>query len=111
MSARDDPVAAVFSALADGTRRDVVSELSGGPATPTQLANRLPVSRQAVAKHLAMLESAGLVEVTREGRQAHYRLTPAPLTDAMSWMARVGAEWDQRLDTLKTLLTEETSHD
>jgi DNA-binding transcriptional ArsR family regulator len=107
MRSADDPVGAVFAALADSTRRDVVSCLSAGPATPTQLASRLPVTRQAVAKHLTTLQSAGLVEVTREGREAHYRLTPAPLTDAMSWMAQVGAEWDQRLDALRSILAED----
>src|SRR3712207_6619881 len=100
-----DPVGAVFPALADGTRREVVAHLSAaGPSTPTQLASQLPVTRQAVAKHLATLESAGLVEVTRAGRQARYRLTPAPLTDAMTWMAQVGAQWDQRLEALRELL-------
>jgi DNA-binding transcriptional ArsR family regulator len=103
-----DPVGAVFSALADGTRREVVARLSaGGPATPTELAGSLPVTRQAVAKHLALLESAGLVEVTRAGREAHYRLTPAPLADAMTWMAEVGAQWDQRLGALRALLDED----
>jgi DNA-binding transcriptional ArsR family regulator len=62
------------------------------------------VSRQAVTKHLAALQSAGLVGVTREGREAHYHLTPAPLADAVTWMAQVGAEWDQRLDALRALL-------
>jgi DNA-binding transcriptional ArsR family regulator len=106
----DDPVGAVFSALADGTRREVVARLSAkGPATPTQLAGQLPVTRQAVAKHLAALESAGLVEVTRAGREAHYRLTPAPLHEAMSWMAKVGAQWDQRLAALRVLIDEAAS--
>lgn len=103
-----DPVGVVFAALADHTRRQVVSHLSAqGPATPTQLASQLPITRQAVAKHLAALSDAGLVAVTRSGREARYRLTPAPLADAMTWMVEVGAEWDRRLDALRALLVEE----
>ncbi|MGH8903048.1 MAG: ArsR/SmtB family transcription factor [Egibacteraceae bacterium] len=94
-----DPVGVVFAALADGTRRQVVSHLSAqGPTTPTQLAGLLPITRQAVAKHLAALSEAGLVSVTRSGREARYRLTPAPLAAALAWMIEVGAEWDRRLD-------------
>ncbi|CAN5385706.1 hypothetical protein BH23ACT7_BH23ACT7_22460 [soil metagenome] len=101
-------VGVVFAALADATRRDVVVHLSSdGPATPTQLAARLPVTRQAVAKHLAALESAGLVAVSREGREARYRFTPEPLADAMSWITDVGLQWDRRLDALRALLGEE----
>ncbi len=96
---------AVFTALADPTRREVVTLLSsGGPATATALAAALPVSRQAVAKHLAQLDEAGLVARTRAGREIRYALTPAPMTDAMGWMAEVGAAWDRRLDALHELL-------
>lgn len=96
---------AIFTALADPTRREVVTLLSsGGPATATALAAALPVSRQAVAKHLAQLDEAGLVSRTRAGREIRYALTPAPMTDAMGWMAEVGAAWDRRLDALHELL-------
>ena len=71
-----------------------------GDATATELAAELPVTRQAVAKHLAALHKAGLVEPRREGRETRYTLTPAPLVDAMGWMADVGADWDQRLARL-----------
>jgi DNA-binding transcriptional ArsR family regulator len=102
---QQDPAGTVFAALADHTRRQVVSYLSAqGPTTPTQLASQLPITRQAVAKHLAALSDAGLVAVTRSGREARYRLTPGPLADAMAWMAAVGAEWDRRLEALHTLL-------
>ena len=98
-------VDAVFAALSDPTRRDVIRHLSEeGPATATELAGRVPVSRQAVAKHLAALAEAGLVSAEREGREKRYRLTPPPLRDAMSWMAAVGAEWDERLETLRRQL-------
>jgi DNA-binding transcriptional ArsR family regulator len=91
----------VFAALADPTRRTVMREVSvRGSATATELAPPLGVTRQAVAKHLAALQRAGLVEPRRHGRETRYVLTPAPLADAMDWMAQVGAGWDQRLARL-----------
>lgn len=96
---------AVFSALSDPTRRAVMQSLSDdGPSTVTELAARLPVSRQAVAKHLDALETAGLVSATVSGRSRRYRLTPRPMTGAMAWMTDVGAEWDERLEALRRLV-------
>ena len=101
----EERVGAVFAALADPTRRQVVQSLSGGTTvTASRLASELPITRQAVAKHLAALDHAGLVEAERRGRETHYRLTPAPLSEAASWMAAVGAEWDDRLEALRTHL-------
>ena len=98
-----DPVGATFAALADPTRRHVIGVLSeGGAVSATQLARELPISRQAVAKHLAALAEAGLVEASREGRETRYRLTPGPLVEAMSWLERVGAQWDERLAALQS---------
>jgi DNA-binding transcriptional ArsR family regulator len=95
-------VDAVFSALADERRRSVVELLAArGGATQTELARELPVTRQAVAKHLASLEDAGLVEVTRSGREARYALTPEPLTEAVAWIESVGGQWDERLAALR----------
>ena len=97
-----DPAGAVFGALADPTRRFVVRCLAeGGPVTATELAERLPITRQAVTKHLAALHEAGLVERAKEGREMRYRLTPDPFTDAVAWMADVGAGWERRLDGLR----------
>ena len=91
----------MFAALADPTRRQVVRTLSEQPdLTASRLAGELPMTRQAVAKHLAALDRAGLVEGRREGRELRYSLTPAPLADAMDWMAAVGAQWDDRLARL-----------
>jgi DNA-binding transcriptional ArsR family regulator len=99
---RDRPVDLVFSALSDPTRRAVIRCLSdGGPRSLARLAEELPVSRQAVAKHLAQLEEAGLVSVETTGRRRTYELTPAPLAEAMGWMVDVGADWDERLASLK----------
>jgi ArsR family transcriptional regulator, cadmium/lead-responsive transcriptional repressor len=97
-----DPVASVFSALADANRRHVVEVLAErGAATPTELAGELPVTRQAVSKHLAALDEAGLVEATRSGREVRYSLTPGPLADAAAWIGRVGSRWDERLEALR----------
>jgi DNA-binding transcriptional ArsR family regulator len=96
---------AVFEALADPTRREVVRRLAqGGPATATELAGELPVTRQAVAKHLATLAEAGLVTSDRQGRETRFSFTPQPLTDAVSWMADVGSQWDDRLQALSQYL-------
>jgi DNA-binding transcriptional ArsR family regulator len=93
---------AIFSALADPTRRQVILALSEqGPSTATGLSAQLPVTRQAVTKHLAALADAGLVTATRRGREKLYRISPAPLTEAVTWMADLGARWDERLAALR----------
>jgi DNA-binding transcriptional ArsR family regulator len=101
MSATD----AVFAALADPTRRHLIEALATRPASATRLAADLPISRQAVAKHLAGLRAADLVRAERSGRETLYSLDPEPLTDAAEWMARVGAEWDSRLAELSQHLS------
>ena len=90
----------VFSALSDPTRCRVVERLGLAPATAGEIAAQLPVSRQAVVKHLAVLEAAGLAEGTREGRRVVYRLTPGQFAAAARWMGDVGAAWDRRLAAL-----------
>ena len=96
-----DRVDLVFDALADPSRRFVLETLAArGSATTTELAGELPVTRQAVAKHLRSLVRAGLVRSQRSGRERHYVLDPAPLGDAAEWIACVGAEWDARLERL-----------
>jgi DNA-binding transcriptional ArsR family regulator len=97
----DDQTGRVFSALADPTRRRLLSAISATPATATELASGLPISRQAVTKHLSALAEAGLLERERVGRDIRYRVTPEPLTEAVSWMAHVGGQWDRRLDSLR----------
>jgi DNA-binding transcriptional ArsR family regulator len=84
---------AVFSALADPTRRALLQTIAEQPAsTATALAAALPITRQAVNKHLSALADAGLLDREREGREVHYTITPAPLTGAVSWMASVGGQ-------------------
>ena len=83
----------MFSALADASRRHVLGYLADhGTATATELTGELPMTRQAVSKHLVLLSEAGLVEAERTGRETRYRLT------------RAGADWDTRLDALRRLL-------
>jgi DNA-binding transcriptional ArsR family regulator len=95
----------VFSALSDPTRRALLRTIAEQPAaTATQLAADLPISRQAVLKHLTALSEAGLIDRERAGREVRYRVTPQPLSDAVSWMADVGAQWDTRLAALKRQL-------
>jgi DNA-binding transcriptional ArsR family regulator len=97
---------AVFGALSDGTRRRLLTLLGErGEASATDLARDLPVSRQAVQKHLGTLSEAGLVAARRSGREVLYRPTPAPMSEAMAWMAEVGGQWDERLAALERQLS------
>ena len=78
----------------------MVERLGRAPATAGEIAAGLPVSRQAVVKHLAVLEAAGLAEGTRDGRRVVYRLTPGQFAAAAKWMGEVGGAWDRRLAAL-----------
>jgi DNA-binding transcriptional ArsR family regulator len=93
----------VFIALADPSRRAILAELAaGGPATATDLAARLPISRQAIAKHLTLLADAGLVTAEQgERRRVRYRLRSAPMQVAQQFLAALARDWDGRLDALK----------
>ena len=98
-------VDAVFDALSDPTRRRVVETLArGGTVTASGLAAQLPITRQAVAKHLSALRGADLVRAQRIGRETHYNLRPQPLSEAASWIQMVSAEWDDRLEALRRSL-------
>jgi DNA-binding transcriptional ArsR family regulator len=98
----EDRAGAVFGVLSDPTRRALLEEIASRPAaTATELASELPISRQAVVKHLTALADAGLLDRERSGREVRYRVTPAPLSDAVSWMADVGGQWDERLARLR----------
>lgn len=94
---------AVFVALADPTRRALLDRLAQrGPATVTELADDLPITRQAVAKHLAQLQDAGLVAPDEpDGRRVPYRLRPEPMQAALSWLSVLANRWDDRLSALR----------
>lgn len=99
-----DAMSEVLSALADPTRRRILDGLADhGSATATVLAAELPVSRQAIVKHLGILSRAGLVGGRRAGRETRYTVLPARLEEAARWMARVASDWDSRLGTIKRL--------
>ena len=93
----------VFVALADPSRRAILAALaSGGPSTATDLASQLPITRQAIAKHLALLTEAGLVLAEPgERRRVRYRLRSAPMQAAQQFLAALARDWDGRLDALK----------
>jgi DNA-binding transcriptional ArsR family regulator len=97
-----EAVDSVLVALADPTRRQLLDLLAAqGEATATTLAEGLPVSRQAVVKHLAVLGAAGLVSGSRVGREVRYAVRPAALDAAARWMAGLAADWDRRLANIK----------
>jgi len=99
--AEDD---ALWAAVADPTRRRVLEALLDcGEANTTTLAKGLPVTRQAVAKHLIVLNRVGLVAGRRRGREVRYAVRPGRLDDAAEAMARVAAQWDKRLTRIKRL--------
>ncbi len=93
----------VFIALADPSRRGILAELAAtGPATATDLANRLPITRQAIAKHLALLTGAGLVTAEPgERRRVRFRLRSAPMQVAQQFLAALARDWDDRLGALR----------
>ena len=95
---------ALWAAMADPTRRRVLDALlEQGEASTTTLARGLPVTRQAVAKHLAVLDRVGLVAGRRRGREVRYVVRPERLDDAAEALARVAAQWDRRLARIKRL--------
>jgi DNA-binding transcriptional ArsR family regulator len=106
---RPDPEAvaeAVFAALAEPTRRSILSSLAArGPATATDLAGLLPISRQAITKHLELLAASGLVLAEPgERRRIRYRVNAAPMTVAQSYLAALARDWDSKLARLRRSL-------
>ena len=95
----------LFAALSDPTRRAVFERLTrDGPASATTLSAELPISRQAVAKHLAALDAAGLVARTHHGREVRYAARVESLAGMTGWVERVASEWDERIDKLRRTL-------
>jgi DNA-binding transcriptional ArsR family regulator len=94
--------ASVFAALGDVTRLALLARLSAGEGQSiTALSGGTRMTRQAVAKHLRVLEEAGVVARRREGREMRFALAPAPLTDARAFLADISAQWDDALSRLK----------
>jgi predicted transcriptional regulator len=94
----------LWSALGDPTRRRLLDLLvATGVGTATTLSEQLPVSRQAIAKHLGVLDRAGLVHATPIGREMRYQVDDAQLARAVAQLASVGATWDARLQRIKRI--------
>ena len=104
-----DPVDAVLSAVADPTRRTIVSRLSeGATPTATELARDLPMSRQAIAKHLQILSNAGVIAGERQGRETRYVLREDGLRLAASWLEETATTWEDRLRRLRSAAESDT---
>ena len=97
--------AAVFAALGDETRLSLITTLSGGePRSIAQLTGGSKMTRQAITKHLRVLQSAGIVHSVRAGRESLFEFVPQPLNELQDYLGRVSAQWDQVLSRLKTLV-------
>jgi DNA-binding transcriptional ArsR family regulator len=98
----------VLAALADPTRREVLAAVAAraGTATATELALELPITRQAITKHLTILAEAGLVASVRHGREARYRVVAGSLRPAADWIAHTEASWGRRVDRLQRHLAD-----
>ena len=95
-----DPLSLVFGALADPTRRAILSRLSSGPSTVGDLAAPFDMSGPAVSQHLNVLERAGLIERTRQGHWRNCSLKPESLDEAADWVERHRVEWNEKFHLL-----------
>lgn len=100
MTAPEDELSATFRALADPTRRAIISRLREGPTTVGELAQPFRMSRPAISQHLNVLEKAGLIERTTDAQWRRCSLRTEPLDDASSWVERHRSEWNERFDLL-----------
>jgi DNA-binding transcriptional ArsR family regulator len=99
-----DPLSLTFAALADPTRRSILTRLAAGEATVTELAKPFPVSKPAISRHLKVLERAGLIVRSREAQWRPSRLETDPLEEAVEWMESRKRTWEARMDRLDTHL-------
>lgn len=99
--AQDASLTAIYGALADPTRREMMELLEAGECSITGLARHFPISRVAIGKHLLVLAQAGLVEERKVGREHRYQLNPMPLRQAHSWLAHYQQFWQEKLQALK----------
>ncbi|WP_392507487.1 ArsR/SmtB family transcription factor [Naumannella halotolerans] len=94
---------AVFAALADETRWSILTRIGASPASASALAKELPVSRQAITKHLELLSAVGLVTSERRGREVVHRALGEPLNETARQLQQVVEQWDTRLELIKDL--------
>jgi DNA-binding transcriptional ArsR family regulator len=94
----------ILAAMADPTRRQLLATIAAsGPATATELAEGLPISRQAIAKHLAVLRGAGLVTSFKDGRDVRFEVRTLLLAQTAGWLGALATEWDARLEAIKRI--------
>lgn len=96
-----DPLSTVLSALADPTRRAILTRLARGPATVGELAEPFAVSAPAISQHLKVLETAGLIARSKEAQWRRCSFTPEPLDEVTRWITSRRSEWDARIDRLE----------
>jgi DNA-binding transcriptional ArsR family regulator len=102
----DQRLDALFTALGDRTRRDIVARLSTGEATVKELAERYAMTMQAVSQHLGVLERSGLISRSRHRQTRPCRLEPAALDEAVTWIEQSRRTWSERMDRLESRLAE-----
>lgn len=100
----NDTLSLTFAALADPTRRAMLTRLAQGPATVKVLAEPFRISMPAISKHLKVLEHAGLIERGREAQWRPAQLKPAPLKDASQWLEQYRTNWEENFDRLEEYL-------
>lgn len=101
-TASEAPFSSFFNALGDPNRLRIVTRLcDGGPCSTSEVAEVVPVSRQATTKHLLLLEAVGLVSSKRSGRERIWRMRSAPLADASEYLATLSQRWDRAIDRLR----------
>jgi len=97
--------ASIFAALGDATRLALLATLVGGSSRSiSQLAQGSHLTRQAISKHLRVLEQVGIVASQRVGRESRYQLRPEPLNEAQAYLARVSEQWGQALERLRSFI-------
>ncbi len=105
MAAKRQAGAPVFAALGDETRLALVAKLCGGrPCSISQLTQGSKLTRQAITKHLRMLERAGIVHSIRTGRESRFEFDPQPIEGIREYLDRVSRQWDQALSRLKSFV-------
>jgi DNA-binding transcriptional ArsR family regulator len=100
-------IAEVFFALGDGTRLSVVSKLGDGALSATAISGGAPVTRQAIVKHLQVLEDAGLVTHKKRGREVLYSLQAGRIQEARAFLEAMSASWDRAIDRLREMVEEQ----
>ena len=110
-NAKRRPHALVFSALGDETRLRLVAKLCGGqPHSISQLTRGSKLTRQAITKHLRVLESAGIVYSLRVGRESHFKFDPQPMAEMKEYLEAVSLQWDHALSRLKSFVENRSYH-